>query len=166
VLDLLLMGFLILWLIACAALVTGIALFDRWRWARIFRRILNQPLDRQKRGAPSVPVRKHLEPECQFIVRLSDQEVVCERPDGKVERISWSELQKVEIVTTSEGPMVADVFWVLHGLNRGCAIPQGATGEKELLERLQKLPNFDNGAVIEAMGCTSDRRFLCWEKRG
>ena len=62
--------------------------------------------------------------------------------------------------------MVADVFWVLHGLNRGCAIPQGATGEKELLERLQKLPNFDNGAVIEAMGCTSDRRFLCWEKRG
>jgi len=165
VLDLLLMGFLILWLIACAGLVAGIALFDRWRLARIFRRILNRPLDPQKRDQ-LVPVRKDLQPESQFIVRLSDQEVVCERPDGKVERVSWSELQKVEIVTTSEGPMVADVFWVLHGLNRGCAIPQGATGEKELLERLQKLPNFDNGAVIEAMGCTSDRRFLCWEKRG
>ncbi len=155
------MAFLILWLIACAALVAGIASFDRWRLGRIFKRILNQPLDPQKRDR-SV----RLEPESQFIVRLSDEEVVCERPDGKVERVSWSDLQKVEIVTTSEGPMVADVFWVLHGTEGGCAIPQGATGEKELLERLQKLPNFDNGAVIEAMCCALDRRFLCWQRQG
>jgi hypothetical protein len=61
---------------------------------------------------------------------------------------------------------VPDVFWVLHGATEGCAIPQGATGEKELLDRLFALPGFNNGAVIEAMTCCADRRFLCWEKKG
>ena len=148
-------------LAAGAVLVGAIELFDRFRLARRMKRILNQPLDAQQRDRSA-----RLEPESRFIVRLSDEEVVCERPDGKVERVSWSELQKVEVVTTSDGPLVADVFWVLHGVEQGCAIPQGATGEQELLERLQKLPNFDNRAVIEAMGCASDRRFLCWERRG
>lgn len=109
-------------------------------------------------------VRRGLEPESRFIVRISDTEVACERPDGKTERVGWGDLERVEILTTSEGPMVPDVFWILHGTNGGCAIPQGATGERALLERLQALPGFDNGQVIEAMGSTSDRRFLCWEK--
>ena len=114
---------------------------------------------RRRRAVP-----RDLEPESRFIVRISDTEVACERPDGKTERVGWSDLQRVEILTTSEGPMVPDVFWILHGTNGGCAIPQGATGERALLERLQALPGFDNGQVIEAMGSTSDRRFLCWEK--
>ncbi|MCI0595271.1 MAG: hypothetical protein L0Z48_01870 [candidate division Zixibacteria bacterium] len=105
-----------------------------------------------------------LEPESRFIVRISDSEVSCERPDGKVERVGWSELQKVEVVTTSAGPFVPDVFFVLHGTRGGCAVPQGATGEKELLERLWALPGFDNGAFIKAMSSVSDRRFLCWQK--
>lgn len=104
------------------------------------------------------------EPESRFVVRLSDAEVVCERPDGKVERVGWADLRKVEIVTTSEGPLVPDVFWVLHGSRSGCAVPQGATGDQELLARLQALPGFDNNAVIAAMTCASDRRFLCWQK--
>ena len=105
-----------------------------------------------------------LEPESHFVVRLSDSEVVCERPDGTVERVGWDDLQKVEVVTTGDGPFAPDVFWVLHGRNGGCAIPQGATGDRQLLERLQVLPGFHNNAVIAAMSSTSDRRFLCWER--
>jgi hypothetical protein len=105
-----------------------------------------------------------LEPESRFMVRISDTEVACERPDGKTERVGWNDLQRVEIRTTSDGPMAPDVFWLLHGTNGGCAIPQGATGERALLERLQALPGFDNGQVIEAMGSTSDRTFLCWQR--
>jgi hypothetical protein len=120
------------------------------------------------RGRESEPyaskLRAALEPESRFIVLLSDAEVVCNRPDGKVERVSWSDLHKVEVVTTGDGPFVPDVFWVLHGTDGGCAIPQGATGDTELLERLRALPGFDNGAVIEAMCCTSDRRFVCWQR--
>ena len=106
-----------------------------------------------------------LEPESRFIVRLSESELVCERPDGRIERVGWSELQKVEVVTTNDGPMVPDVFWLLHGAKGGCAIPQGATGERDLLERLQALPGFDNAKLIEAMGSTADERFLCWQRK-
>lgn len=105
-----------------------------------------------------------LQPESRFVVRLSDTGVICERPDGKVEGVGWADLQKVEVVTTSDGPFAPDVFWVLHGTDGGCAVPQGATGESQLLERLQRLPGFDNAAFIEAMSSASDRRFLCWQR--
>jgi hypothetical protein len=97
-------------------------------------------------------------------VRLSDTEVVCERPDGKIERVGWPDLQTVEVITTGDGPFAPDVFWVLHGAGSGCAVPQGATGESTLLERLQALPGFDNNALIAAMSSTSERRFLCWQR--
>lgn len=103
-------------------------------------------------------------PESRFAVRLSDTEIVCERPDGKVERVGWADLQKVEVVTTGDGPFAPDVFWVLHGTDGGCAVPQGATGDSQLLERLQTLPGYDNHAFIKAMSSTSDRRFLCWQR--
>jgi hypothetical protein len=108
--------------------------------------------------------RPPLMPESRFVVRLSDREVICERPNGKVERVGWADLQKVEVVTTGDGPFSPNVFWVLHGTDGGCAVPQGATGDSQLLERLQALPDFDNGAFIQAMSSTSDRRFLCWQR--
>jgi hypothetical protein len=108
---------------------------------------------------------RRLDPESRFIVRITDTEVSCERPDGKTERVAWDDLLRVEVLTTSDGPMSADVFWMLHGTNQGCAIPQGATGDRELLERLQKLPGFDNGKFIEAMGSTNDQKFLCWQRK-
>ena len=46
-----------------------------------------------------------------------------------------------------------DVFWILAGTSTssGCVIPQGATGDSALLERLQKLPGFDDpDAVLTA----------------
>jgi hypothetical protein len=104
-----------------------------------------------------------LVPESRFGVRLSDTDV-CERPDGKVERVGWADLQKVEVVTTGDGPFAPDVFWVLHGTDGGCTVPRGATGDRQLLERLQALPGFDNHAFIEAMSSTSDMRFLCWQR--
>lgn len=118
----------------------------------------------RSRGSARCASEPALYPESRFVVRLSDTEVVCERPDGKVERVDWADLQKIEVVTTSDGPFAPDVFWVLHGTDGGCVVPQGATGDGRLLERLQALPSFDNDAVIEAMCSTSDRRFLCWQR--
>jgi hypothetical protein len=107
---------------------------------------------------------RSLDPESRFVVRMSETEIVCERPDGKTERVGWGDLQRVEILTTSDGPIAPDVFWILHGTEGGCAIPHGATGDRELLERLQTLPGFDNATLIEAMGSTTERRFLCWQR--
>ena len=86
--------------------------------------------------------------------------------DGKIEAVAWKDLVEVEIVTTDEGPFVDDVFFLLVGTDgSGCCVPQGAPGSEPLLDRLQRLPDFDNGKVIEAMGCAENGRFVCWRKR-
>ena len=138
-----------------------IEVWMRWRSSRMASRVMDRALHPERYASDP---RKPLEPEVRFVVRLSDSEVLCERPDGKVERVGWADLQKVEVVTTSDGPFAPDVFWVLHGADGGCAIPQGATGDSQLLKRLQTLPGFDNQAFIEAMSSTEDRRFLCWQR--
>ena len=107
------------------------------------------------------------QPEASYVVHLSDTEVRCDRPDGSVERIAWDDLQAVIVHTTAAGPAMPDVFWILAGTSTssGCVIPQGATGDSALLERLQKLPGFDNEAFIRSMSSTDDQKFLCWQRR-
>lgn len=115
------------------------------------------PLLTNKRSAsfPSMP-------EGSYRVVLDEFEVTCHHPDGTTESAAWADLQKVEIITTDEGPFAPDVFWVLHRVENHCTIPQGAIGDDLLLERLQKLPGFQNDVFITAMGSTSNARFICW----
>ena len=107
-----------------------------------------------------------VQPEANFVVHLSDTEVRCDHPDGRVERVAWDDLQAVIVHTTANGPILPDVFWILVGTSThsGCVIPQGATGDTALLERLQKLPGFDNEAFIGSMSSTDDQKFLCWRR--
>jgi hypothetical protein len=99
-------------------------------------------------------------------VSVTPEVVTRFRPDGVREAVRWDDLAEVGIVTTDEGPWSEDVFWLLIGSDgrSGCAVPQGADGANELLVALQKLPGFDNQAVIEAMGSTSNAKFLCWKR--
>jgi len=99
-------------------------------------------------------------------VQLTDDSITHVRPDGKVETLGWDQLEEVLIVTTGDGPFAEDLFWMLLGPDRrsGCAIPGSATGMDSLLSRLQSLPDFDNDAVIRAMGSTRDARFPCWKR--
>jgi hypothetical protein len=69
-----------------------------------------------------------------------------------VETVQWSDLQAVITMTTDQGPLLDDVFWVLVGKDSGCVVPSEAEGMNNLLVRLQRLPGFDNRKVIEAMG--------------
>lgn len=103
-------------------------------------------------------------PEQDVIVTLLDQGVSCAHPGESTESVGWDELRAVIIQTTSDGPFMPDVFWLLVGERGGCVVPQGATGERALFERLQALPGFDNQAVISAMVCTENKHFLCWQK--
>ena len=105
-----------------------------------------------------------LKPESDYIVEVTDSHIRSTRPDGTGEEISWDELTGFDIETNSLGPFAPDVFWVLHGDGRGCIIPQGATGDEVLLERLQQLRSFDSEKFIEAMASTSDATFEIWRK--
>lgn len=99
-----------------------------------------------------------------FVVEMDEEWIRCHRPEGKTEQVRLSDLQAVIIETTDQGPAICDVFWILVGNGSGCVIPQDAINGKELLDRLQELPEFDNKKVIEAMGSSENARFLCWKR--
>ena len=99
-----------------------------------------------------------------IVVSFDDDEVSCVCPDGYTERVRWDELERVEVITTNEGPWACDVYFVLHGTSSGCVVPQGATGDQKLVERLLKLPAFDEKLFIRAMGCTSNKTFDVWKR--
>jgi len=105
-----------------------------------------------------------LMPEANFIAEFDEKEVRCTRPDGKIEKIAWEEINSIFIITTDEGPFVCDWYWIFEGSDSGCAVPQGATGEKELLEKIQSLPNFNNQAILDASPSTDNAKFVCWKK--
>lgn len=97
-------------------------------------------------------------------VRFDEVEIVYLQPNGGVEKLAWAGLQAVWIETNADGPFEPDLFWLLVGQSGLCRVAAGADGEPELLERLQKLPGFDNEAVIAAMSCVVEQRFLCWQR--
>ncbi len=99
------------------------------------------------------------------VVTLSDGLITHQRPDGILESVRLDELRAVIVETNDEGPFAADVFWILVGEGTsGCLIPQGATGDAQLLELLQTLPGFDHARFIDAMGSTSCQKFLVWQR--
>lgn len=109
-----------------------------------------------------------LQPETSVVVAFNAERILCTKPQSKDESISWSKLDAVLIETNDKGPLEPDVFWLLitKDMSSGCVIPQGATGEKELLKEMQtRLPDFDNEMLIKAIGSTSNQKFLIWERK-
>jgi len=97
-------------------------------------------------------------------VQVTDDELVLEYKDGRKETYFFKDLKKVTIITTDQGPFEEDVFWLMLLEEMIIMIPQIA-GTDKLLERLQKLPEFNNEQVIKAMTSTDNNSFLVWEKR-
>ena len=98
-------------------------------------------------------------------VQIDEQGVSVATKKG-IESIAWPLIERVRILTTSGGPFVEDVFFVLEASNgKGCVVPHAAAVRTGLLEELQsRLPGVRDDKVIEAMGCTSDNSFTIWEK--
>lgn len=99
-------------------------------------------------------------------IQIDDRGVRRQLADGRFESVIWADLLEMSILTTSDGPFAKDVFFVLEGRDgTGCAVPQNAAESSVLLERLQRLPGFDNEAVIRAMTSTGDNKFVCWRRQ-
>ena len=98
-------------------------------------------------------------------IHVTDNELILEwKYRNKEDNIFlFKDLKKATIITTDEGPFEEDVFWLLL-FKIIIMIPQCA-GTDKLLERLQKLPGFDNENVIKAMTCSKNDSFLVWEKK-
>ena len=99
-------------------------------------------------------------------VTLSDDLIQFE--NGAVASMAISDLAAIVIETNDSGPWGDDVIWHFLGRAEGSclSIPQNAEGFSPLLERMQRLPGFENKEVIAAMGSTALNSFLCWEADG
>jgi hypothetical protein len=95
-----------------------------------------------------------------------DDEGVAVKTDQGIERVAWSDIQRVRILTTDAGPWSEDAFFLLEAAgNKGCAVPNDAAVRTKLLDELQtRLKGVRDEKVIEAMGCTSNNSFTIWEK--
>ncbi|MBN2151881.1 MAG: hypothetical protein JW839_10570 [Candidatus Lokiarchaeota archaeon] len=85
---------------------------------------------------------------------------------GEEVEIKYSDIERVTIETTDQGPWIPDCFWVIkHASGREIVVENGAPDAVALLGALQDaLPGFDNGAVIKAMSSVDYASFLAWER--
>lgn len=104
------------------------------------------------------------------VVRVihDEQSITVRQPDGREECIAWQAISRVVIRTTDAAPFATDLFWLIEDQEgHGPTIPMGAEGEHELLKTMQRrLDDFDNMAVVEAMGSTENARFVVWDAEG
>jgi hypothetical protein len=98
-------------------------------------------------------------------VAYDDKEIVVRIAGSPDERLAWTDLTRVAVRTTDEGPFTCDLFWMLERADGSAlTVPMGSAGEAELLATLQhRLHGFDNLAVVEAMGSTECARYVVWE---
>ena len=107
---------------------------------------------------------RKLNPESKWIVSINNEIIFLTDPNGNEVECSIEEIDKVIIETTDQGPFYPDVWWKIISNDKMLILPQGATGEDELLDKIQNLPDFDNAKFIESMSCTSNKEFICWTK--
>jgi hypothetical protein len=101
----------------------------------------------------------------QVIVRWDDAGISARYPKGEVEAIRWADVDRIAIETNDSGPWGADFWWLIEGSTHRCAYPQGATGEVEAIDVLKEwFPEFDWNELAKASCCTSNVRFVCWER--
>lgn len=98
------------------------------------------------------------------VVSVTEEGVTCRSGRGKAESVSWAALRQVVLQAVDFVP-VGDVFWLLIGDDgTGCVVPIDAEGSDELLVCLQqRLPGFDNEAVVAMMGAL-DGAAVVWQR--
>ncbi len=110
------------------------------------------------------PGQPNLAPESDWFVTVTDSSIDTIDPKKVSDSILISEMEDVLIATNDSGPTGIDLWWILRGNGKVVIVPGGATGEKEMLNKLQQLPGFNNTEVIKAMGSTDNAEFILWKK--
>jgi hypothetical protein len=85
-------------------------------------------------------------------------------PGRKRAKIRMTDVIGIAIETNNSGPWGSDVVWHVSEGDFTLHFPVGATGEENILPTFQRLPGFDNQAVIEAMACTKNEIFVVYKK--
>jgi len=78
--------------------------------------------------------------------------------DGRVEAVSWDEVDEVDVFRTRVGPhKPAGGGVVLYGTaERGCIVPLDRIEESNLMVHIHRLPGFDIAAFLRVIGADVD----------
>jgi len=101
-----------------------------------------------------------------YVVQFDDQGVTVYFRKKHHETVQWADLAMVGI--TIKDCFLPEPFWILAGSpgKGGCVYSNDAVGAQEMLRELQRrLPDFNNVAVIQAMGMMAGG-VVAWEKPG
>ncbi|WP_313535733.1 hypothetical protein [Sphingomonas sp.] len=106
------------------------------------------------------------QPEARWIVALEAEDITVTDDSGGTKHLACVDLRGVAIETNDSGPWGTDVWWLLFGADDrvACAYPQGASGEKAVLDHLCALPGFDFAEMAKAMGSTDNAIFAVWRQ--
>jgi hypothetical protein len=84
--------------------------------------------------------------------------------DGTEKVILWSDLENVDILTTSNGPFFEDFFYILRGKGTYICIDQFKAEQLKLLNRFERLPGFKWDQVVRAATSVVENSFACWDR--
>ncbi len=98
-----------------------------------------------------------------YTLILSEDEMVCEHPTRSKESIRWDKIDEIRLITTDEGPLLPDMWYVFIGESGGCSVPSEAKDFDLLWDEIKKrFDGFNYNAIIEA-GTDNDQKVL-WKK--
>ena len=84
---------------------------------------------------------------------------------GRSDVIPWSDICEIGVETTGRGPWLDDFYLVLVANGRRpVRIPEALA--PVVLPALQRLPAFDNEALLRATGSAERAYFVCWKESG
>ncbi len=88
-----------------------------------------------------------------------------------VQQIPWADVEKIDILTTDQGPWAEDLWWLFYLKGQAEPVQLGSevTGCNQLFNALENhFQTADMETVIQAMGSTSNQVFHIWppETRG
>ena len=107
---------------------------------------------------------KSLEPESKWIVKIDGATIKTTDNKGQEQLLKMTDIQQIIVETNDSGPWETDVWWRILSDNGLVSIPQGATGESEMLQTFQNFSDFDNETFIKAMTSTNNAEFVVWKK--
>lgn len=99
-----------------------------------------------------------------YETEITDVYVKVTHPERKDEQIDWDEIEEIKLINTDEGPFLPDVWLVLMGNGKGCAIPQGSEGWDMVYDVVSTYEGFNFGNVIKSAVCSDNETFELWRR--
>jgi hypothetical protein len=101
------------------------------------------------------------------VFEIGAESATIKYPEEEAIEITWRDVNRVEIVTTSDGPWSEDFWWLFYLRDREepVDVPQGARGNENIIGVLEEhFEGHNMETVIKALGSTSEARFNVWSE--